>query len=150
MSDFISDIDTAKLYVQFLRPLSQCVVSWKCWLIWIRFWVVAYESKKNKEKSNLVTPKVVAVAYESGRKESSTTFRFVILLPFSRSCDGFIFILRRFMWRCLRVCSLDPLFLLTYMLRSSEKIMWYSMGNKPYYEKKGILFLSIINLTCMA
>ena len=53
--------------------------------------------QKNKEKSNLVTPKVVAVAYESGRKESSTTFRFVILLPFSRSCDGFIFILRRFM-----------------------------------------------------
>ena len=29
MSDFISDIDTAKPYVQFLRPLSQCVVFMK-------------------------------------------------------------------------------------------------------------------------
>ena len=53
--------------------------------------------QKNQGKVLLVTPKEVAVAYESGHKESSTTFRFVILLPFSRSCDGFIFILRRFM-----------------------------------------------------
>ena len=57
MSDFISDIDTAKPYVQFLRPLSQCVVSWKCWLIWIRFWVVAYESKKKQGKVQFGNPK---------------------------------------------------------------------------------------------
>ena len=30
MSDFISDIDTAKLYVQFFRPFAQCPLPLKC------------------------------------------------------------------------------------------------------------------------
>ena len=73
MSVFISDIDTAKIYVQFFldqsnskifinESLAQCAVSFKCWFVWIRFWVVAYESIKTKEKSGWVILKVVQVA----------------------------------------------------------------------------------------
>ena len=75
MSVFIFDRDTDKLYVQFYRPntpkifinepLAQCAVSFKCWFIWIRLWVEAYESWATKEKSTWVIPKVIAVAYES-------------------------------------------------------------------------------------
>ena len=57
MSVFISDIDTVKLYVQFFRPLPQCPVSLKCWLIWMRLWVVAYESLTTKERFIWVIPK---------------------------------------------------------------------------------------------
>ena len=52
MSDFISDIDQAKLYVQFVfRPLAQC--SFIEVLIYMNNtksggWVVAYESLKTK------------------------------------------------------------------------------------------------------
>ena len=75
MSVFIFDGDTDKLCVQFFRPnhpkifinepLAQCAVSFKCWFIWIRLWVEAYESLATKEKSSWVIPKVIAVAYES-------------------------------------------------------------------------------------
>ena len=30
MSVFISDVDTAKLYIQFFRPLAQCAVLLEC------------------------------------------------------------------------------------------------------------------------
>ena len=62
---YISDIDTAKLNVQFFRPLAQCAVLFKCWFIWIRPWVVAFESLKTLERSSWEILKVVAVAYES-------------------------------------------------------------------------------------
>ena len=54
MSVFISDIDTAKLYVQFFRPLAQCAVSLKslkCLFIIITLWMLAYDSLKTKDKS---------------------------------------------------------------------------------------------------
>ena len=76
MRVLISDIETAKLYVQFLdqnnlkifinEPLAQCAVSWKCRFIWIRLWVVAYESLKTKEKSSWFISKVLAAVYENG------------------------------------------------------------------------------------
>ena len=53
MSVFISDVDTAKIYVQFFYWYE-------------KDWVVAYESLKTKEKSSWVIPKMVAVAYGSG------------------------------------------------------------------------------------
>ena len=43
MSVFISDVDTAKLYIQCFRPLAQCAVS-----LINGFWVVAYKSLKTK------------------------------------------------------------------------------------------------------
>ena len=76
MSVLISDIETAKLYVQFLdqnnlkifinEPLAQRAVSWKCRFIRIRLWVVAYESLKTKEKSSWLIPKVLAVVHRNG------------------------------------------------------------------------------------
>ena len=66
MSVFISDIDQAKPYFQFVfRPLAQGIFIKV--LIYMNNaksggWVVAYESLKTKEKSSWVNLKVVAVA----------------------------------------------------------------------------------------
>ena len=49
------------------EPTAQRAVSF--WFLWLRLWVVTYESLKTKEKASWVIPKVVAVAYGSGRKE---------------------------------------------------------------------------------
>ena len=71
MSVFISDIDQAKPYVQFVfRPLVHDIFIKV--LIYVNNaksggWVVAYESLKTKEKYSWLNPKVVAVTYRSGR-----------------------------------------------------------------------------------
>ena len=59
MSVFISDIDTAEIYVQFFRPTTNLNINARM------SWVVSYESLNTKKKSSWVIPKVVAVACES-------------------------------------------------------------------------------------
>ena len=65
---YISDIDTANLYVHFFtgrEPLAHCAVPFKCCFICNILWAFAYKSLKTKEKSSCVIPKVVTVAYGS-------------------------------------------------------------------------------------
>ena len=59
-------LHTALYNIFSKEPLVQCAFSLiKFWLIWLRPWEVAYESLKTKEKSILVIPELVAVAYGS-------------------------------------------------------------------------------------
>ena len=62
-SNFSLDQSNPKIFIN--EPLVQCVVLLKCRFIWIRLWLVTYESLKTKEKSSWVISKVLAVAYGS-------------------------------------------------------------------------------------
>ena len=71
MSVFISDIDTAKLCVQFFRPLAQCAVKLECCVVDLYEqdyeWSLSsrlQETRNKKKRSSWIIPKVVAVSYE--------------------------------------------------------------------------------------
>ena len=49
-----SYIDTSKLFILIFKTK---LTPFKCWFIWIRSWVVAFESLKTKKKVQLGNPK---------------------------------------------------------------------------------------------
>ena len=67
MSVLISEIDVRLNKLNFLdqnnpkiftnKPLAQFAVSFKCWFIMRKLWVVTYKSLKVKEKSSWANPK---------------------------------------------------------------------------------------------
>ena len=63
MSVFISDIDTAKLCVQFFRPLAQCAVKLECCVVDLYEqdyeWSLSsrLQETRNKKKVQLDNPK---------------------------------------------------------------------------------------------
>ena len=77
MSVLISEIDVRLNKLNFLdqtnpkiftnKPLAQFAVSFKCWFIRRKLWVVTYKSLKVKENPVGQIPKVVAVTFRSSR-----------------------------------------------------------------------------------